>query len=77
MACGTSEELLNTHQKNKEKRIPFIALLQSGLLKEGQVLYFGQQSDRQALILANGHIRYGEYAGSIHKVGRLYLESAL
>jgi modification methylase len=75
MACGTSEELLNPHQKNKEKRIPFIALLQSGLLKEGQVLYFGHQSDRQALILANGHIRYGEYAGSIHKVGRYILKA--
>jgi len=65
-----TEELVSIYQKNKDARIPFIALLQNGMLKEGQVLYFGQHSDRLAHILANGHIRYGEYSGSIHKVGR-------
>jgi len=64
------EELVSTDRKNKDARIPFIALLENGLLKEGQILYFGPHSDRLAHILANGHIRYGEYSGSIHKVGR-------
>lgn len=68
--CAEYEDPLSTNHNNKNKRIPFIALLQNGLLKEGQVLYFGQQSDRQAHILANGQIRYGETTGSIHKVGR-------
>jgi hypothetical protein len=39
------------------------------------VLYFGQTSDRQACILTNGQIRYGESTGSIHKVGREILKA--
>jgi DNA modification methylase len=69
------EELVSTDHKNKDARIPFIALLHNGMLKEGQVLYFGQHSDRIAHIMANGHIRYGEYSGSIHKVGRDILKA--
>jgi DNA modification methylase len=64
------ERLTSSSYINKEIRIPFIALLKVGLLKKGQALYFGRQGDRQAHILANGHIQYGEYTGSIHKVGR-------
>jgi DNA modification methylase len=59
----------------KEKRIPFVALLQKGWLKEGQVLFFGEGGDQQAHIMANGHIQYGEYLGSIHKVGREILNA--
>jgi modification methylase len=66
--CTGPDELVST--RHKKVRIPFIALLQNGMLKEGQILYFGQHSDRLAHILANGHIRYGENTGSIHKVGR-------
>lgn len=50
-------------------RIPFATLVQSGLLKEGQILYFGQSGGHQAMVLADGHIRYGEISGSIHKIG--------
>jgi DNA modification methylase len=57
------------HQ-DKVKRIPFSALVQKGVLKEGQVLYFGPSSDHRAYILANGLIRHGDMSGSIHKVGR-------
>jgi len=64
------KEHVSIDHKNKEVRIPFITLLQNGLLKEGQILYFGQHTDRIAHIMANGHIRYGDYSGSIHKVGR-------
>ena len=44
--------------------------MKNGLLKEGQILYFGKNGDHQAYIMADGQIRYGEYSGSIHKVGR-------
>jgi len=64
------EESLYTNLDNKDKRIPFIALMKNGLLKEGQILYFGKNGDHQAYIMADGQIRYGEYSGSIHKVGR-------
>ncbi len=54
----------------KHKRLPFSALVQRGLLKEGQALYFGPVSDMKAYIMADGHIRHGEATGSIHKIGR-------
>jgi modification methylase len=61
--------------KYKGNRIPFIALLQHGLLKEGHVLYFGQTSDYQASILSDGQIKHGDFTGSIHKVGRQILKA--
>lgn len=57
------------------KRIPFVSLVQKGLLKEGQVLYFGKDGDQQSVVLPDGRIRYGEYVGSIHKVGRQILRA--
>jgi site-specific DNA-methyltransferase (adenine-specific) len=70
-----NEGSLYRKYKGKEKRIPFINLLQKGKLKEGQVLFFGQHGDRQAHIMADGHIRCGENIGSIHKVGRDILKA--
>jgi modification methylase len=64
------EESQSINLDNREKRIPFTALLQNGLIKEGQLLYFGQNGDHHAYVMADGHIRYTEYTGSIHKVGR-------
>ena len=60
---------------NKVKRIPFCALLKEGYIKEGQVLYFGNHGDKQAIVLPDGQIKHGEYSGSIHKVGR-YIQKA-
>jgi hypothetical protein len=65
-----NERSLYTKHYDKEKRIPFVSLLRRGWLKEGQLLYFGPQGDRQAKIMADGHIQCNEYIGSIHKVGR-------
>lgn len=61
--------------KNNGKRIPFIALLQNGYLKEGQVLFFGQTNDHQAFIIADGQIKYRDSIGSIHKIGRQILNA--
>jgi modification methylase len=33
-------------------------------------LYFGRRGDKQAVVLSDGQIKYGENSGSIHKVGR-------
>jgi modification methylase len=57
-------------QIKKRKRVPFISLLQQGLLREGQVLYFGPVSDQQAYVLSNGEIQYRDISGSIHYIGR-------
>ena len=68
-------EALDNITKEREIRIPFINLIQSGCLKEGQVLYLGQDGYRQATILANGQIKSGDITGSIHKVGREILRA--
>ena len=53
----------------QQKRIPFGTLLETGLLKPGQELYFFR-NNIAATILANGHIQSGELSGSIHSVAR-------
>ncbi len=63
-------EIPETSRHPQRKRLPFAALVQRGLLKEGQVLYFGPTGNMKAYITADGHIRQGKSSGSIHKVGR-------
>lgn len=70
-----SEDTFTSPSRNNGNRIPFIALLQNGCLKEGQVLFFGQTNDHQAYIIGNGQIRYGDSTGSIHKIGRQILNA--
>lgn len=56
--------------KRSAPRIPFAALLESGLLLPGQQLYFDKQREKIAIVLADGSLRSrdGE-RGSIHKIG--------
>jgi len=53
----------------KQPRVPFGNLLECGLLKPGQTLYFAK-SGKTATILANGHIKCGKIVGSIHAVAK-------
>jgi len=48
-------------------RVPFGALLEYGLLSPGDKLYFSR-SGKSATVLANGHLKCGKIAGSIHAV---------
>jgi modification methylase len=52
------------------RRIPFGLLLECGLIQPGQLLSFGESGDLSALVLANGHLKYGEMIGSIHQVAK-------
>lgn len=61
-------EALNV-EKKKLVRIPFGTLVENGLLKPGQKLYFSGNGVT-ATVLANGHIRQGELTGSIHTVAK-------
>jgi len=56
--------------KRTQPRIPFGALLERGLIKPGQKLYFGQKGNVIAMVLANGQLKWGHTTGSIHEVGR-------
>jgi site-specific DNA-methyltransferase (adenine-specific) len=61
--------------KRKQVRIPFGALLENGLLKPGEILYF-RKDGLKAKILANGHIRCGKITGSIHGVAKALMGDA-
>ncbi len=56
--------------KRNRPRVPFGILLENGLIKPGQVLYFGKTGDTTATVLANGSIKYDGITGSIHQIGR-------
>jgi modification methylase len=57
-------------EKRAAPRIPFGALLEHGLLRPGQTLYFGRKGQVAATVLPNGHIQHNGTTGSIHAVGR-------
>lgn len=62
-------------EKRKQARVPFGALLENGIVKPGQILYFAKNG-RRAKILSNGHIRCGDHTGSIHGVARSLMNGA-
>jgi len=65
------EEALRFAEPRQQPRIPFGALLETGLLHPGQALYFGVKDGVSATVLANGYVRCGAMTGSIHQVARL------
>ena len=54
----------------KPRRIPFGNLIESGLLKIGQTLYFANDNTT-ARVLANGHLKCKGDTGSIHAIAKL------
>lgn len=60
-------------RKRKAPRIAFSRLLEHGLLKPGQELYFQTDKNKAACIKPDGRLRYNGYEGSIHQVGRYIL----
>jgi modification methylase len=62
---------LATSKIRSRARLPFGALVENGYLRPGDVLFFKGRREMAAMVLANGHIRLGEYEGSIHQLGRL------
>jgi modification methylase len=62
-------ESLISKNPRQQKRIPFGALLEAGLLQPGQTLYF-VKDNRPAIVLADGHLQCGRLTGSIHAVAK-------
>jgi modification methylase len=62
-------------EKRKQDRVPFGSLLENGMLKPGQTLYFAKNGTR-AKILSNGHLRCGKLTGSIHGVAKSLMNGA-
>jgi modification methylase len=65
-----SDEVYAFDSQRRLPRIPVGALLENGLLRPGQTLYFGPKASATATVLANGHIKHNGTTGSIHAVGR-------
>ncbi|OJX48185.1 MAG: hypothetical protein BGO78_13005 [Chloroflexi bacterium 44-23] len=63
--------LVVTPNLRREARIPFGTLLEHGLLKPGQLLYYGMRSQEYAQIQADGSLLFGDKHGSIHQIARL------
>jgi modification methylase len=51
-------------------RVAFGSLVEAGLVKPNQVLYFGGKGKVKAKVCADGAIAYNGFQGSIHQVGR-------
>jgi site-specific DNA-methyltransferase (adenine-specific) len=66
-----SEEVFAFRTKRDRPRVPFGRLLENGLVKPGQMLYFGKSGEITATVLANGALKYKDVSGSIHQVGRM------
>jgi len=68
-------EALTLPEKQKQARVPFGALLESGILNPGETLYFAKNGTR-AKILSNGHLKCGDVTGSIHGVAKSLMNGA-
>jgi modification methylase len=65
-----ADDVYRFDNKRALPRVAFGSLVERGLLRPGQTLYFGKQGKVTATILANGQIKHNGSTGSIHEVGR-------
>jgi len=63
-------DALRVPNPRREPRLPFGALLETGLLAPGQALYFSDDASIQAVVLADGRIEHDGQRGSIHQIAR-------
>ena len=56
------------HEDHRPKRIPFVTLLEAGLLRAGQSLFLDSPA-HEATILPDGQLQCGDERGSIHHIG--------
>jgi site-specific DNA-methyltransferase (adenine-specific) len=70
-AAAPSSDNLEVYQpsnKPKEPRLPFIRLLESGLLQPGQELRLDNKTGAVAVVAADGALIYNGQRGSIHQI---------
>jgi modification methylase len=59
-----------TRNPRREARLPYGALLEHGLLRPGDLLYFDAHDGLAARVQADGSLEYNGERGSIHKIAR-------
>lgn len=64
------ESVFETPSRRKQARVPFSSLLESGMLRPGQILFFGEKGEKTAVVHADGKIICEDQRGSIHQVAR-------
>ncbi|MCC5977763.1 MAG: site-specific DNA-methyltransferase [Salinarimonas sp.] len=64
------EALKAAPEKRAEPRIPFLSVVEGGMLKPGEMLT-DARGRHQALVRADGRLALGPAIGSIHKIGAL------
>jgi modification methylase len=57
-------------RRHKEPRVPFAHLLEIGLLKPGQKLFFKEDTKKVAVIKPDGKLKIDNFQGSIHQSGK-------
>jgi site-specific DNA-methyltransferase (adenine-specific) len=57
-------------ERRRNKRIPFPALLEHGLILPGQKLYFRKDQQQAANVRSDGKLALDGFVGSIHQVGQ-------
>jgi site-specific DNA-methyltransferase (adenine-specific) len=65
-----SDEVFTFQSKRDRPRVAFASLVEMGLLRPGQELYFGNTGDIRATVLVSGQLKHDGMTGSIHEVGR-------
>jgi site-specific DNA-methyltransferase (adenine-specific) len=72
-----NEKLFDVRDHKKlQPKIPFAALLENGLLKPGQVLYFRGNRTKAAFVKPDGKLVIDGFEGSIHQAGKYLLEGS-
>jgi len=70
-----SEEIYVFPSRRDRPRVAFGKLLEAGLIKPGQVLYFGRKGEVTGQVRADGAILCKGMVGSIHQVGRQLMDA--
>jgi DNA modification methylase len=65
-----SDEIYVFPSPRSKPRVPFGKLVEAGVLRPNQVLYFGSKGTITARVRADGAIRCNGQTGSIHQIGR-------
>jgi modification methylase len=69
--AAPDEALQGRARKPRQPRLPFGNLVEAGLVRPGQQLFFERDANRSALIRSDGHLQVNGYSGSIHQAATL------
>jgi hypothetical protein len=69
ISADDKPELYELYSERRRKpRIPFGMLIETALLRPGQLLFFREDRSRHAAIRADGKLQYESLSGSIHQI---------